>query len=323
MKAAFYCVSDERYFLGAVGLINSLRLVGHTEPIYLLDCGLTEAQRELLAGEVELVDAPAPATPPWLLKTHAPRVRSSEVTVLVDTDMIVTKPLTPLIERAAAGHTVAFKDRQQRYCDGWGELLGLGASSPGPYVSSGLVFFGPESGREILELLDERQRRVDFELTFWRQNVRDYPFRYADQDVLNAILSTRADSQLEALDEQLAATPPFRGLRITNHRTLACAYRDETEPYVLHQYVRKPWLEATYNGVYSQLLRRLLVAGDTAVRPAEETLPLRMRTGGRARAERARINAVDFLRWHLGDRLPQPIANRVEDLRRLRAADAP
>ena len=59
MKAAFYCVSDERYFLGAVGLINSLRLVGHTEPIYLLDCGLTEAQRELLAAEVELVDAPA------------------------------------------------------------------------------------------------------------------------------------------------------------------------------------------------------------------------------------------------------------------------
>ena len=45
--AAFYCVADERYFLGAVGLINSLRLVGHTEPIFLLDCGLTAAQRRL------------------------------------------------------------------------------------------------------------------------------------------------------------------------------------------------------------------------------------------------------------------------------------
>ena len=40
MNAAFYCVADERYFLGAVGLINSLRLVGHDEPIHLLDCGL-------------------------------------------------------------------------------------------------------------------------------------------------------------------------------------------------------------------------------------------------------------------------------------------
>jgi hypothetical protein len=35
-QAAFYCVADERFFLGAVGLINSLRLVGHAEPIYLL-----------------------------------------------------------------------------------------------------------------------------------------------------------------------------------------------------------------------------------------------------------------------------------------------
>ena len=51
--AAFYCVADERYFLGAVGLVNSLRLVGHDEPIYLLDCGLTDDQRELLEPEVD------------------------------------------------------------------------------------------------------------------------------------------------------------------------------------------------------------------------------------------------------------------------------
>ena len=56
MNAAFYCVADERYFLGAVGLVNSLRLVGHAEPIYLLDCGLTDAQRELLGRRGELVD---------------------------------------------------------------------------------------------------------------------------------------------------------------------------------------------------------------------------------------------------------------------------
>jgi hypothetical protein len=43
-----------------------------------------------------------------------------------------------------------------------------------------------------------------------------------------------------------------------------------------------------------------------------------MRTGARARIERGRVNAIDFLRWHLGDRLPRPIATRVEDLRRLR-----
>ena len=36
---------------------------------------------------------------------------------------------------------------------------------------------------------------------------------------------------------------------------------------MIHQYVRKPWLEATYHGVYSRLLRRLLIADDVAVRP--------------------------------------------------------
>ncbi len=39
-------------------MINSLRLNGHREPIYLLDCGLSDDQRELLAAEVTVVDAP-------------------------------------------------------------------------------------------------------------------------------------------------------------------------------------------------------------------------------------------------------------------------
>ena len=32
-RAAFYCVADERYFLGLVGMLNSLRLLGHREPV--------------------------------------------------------------------------------------------------------------------------------------------------------------------------------------------------------------------------------------------------------------------------------------------------
>jgi hypothetical protein len=318
VKAAFYCVADARYFLGAVGLVNSLRLVGHREPIFLLDCGLDGEQRRLLEPEVELVAAP-PGAPPWLRKTVAPLSRPAGVAILVDADMVVTRSLGELIDRAASGRVIAFRDRQQRYFDEWGELLGLGKPRPAPYVSSGLVFCGGSLGRQVLELLDDRQSRVDFELTFWRRNVREYPFLYADQDVLNAILATREEpARVEALDQRLAPTPPFRGLRISDERTLRCAYGDHAEPYVIHQYVRKPWLEATYHGVYSRLLRRLLIADDVAVRPPTARIPLRMRTGALARAERARVNAADFLRWHLGDRLPRPIATRVEDLRRLR-----
>ena len=92
MSAAFYCVADERYFLGAVGMINSLRVLGHDEPVFVLDCGLTDEQRELLAPHATLVAAPRDA-PPWLLKTIAPLRHPAEVMVLIDADIIVTRSL--------------------------------------------------------------------------------------------------------------------------------------------------------------------------------------------------------------------------------------
>ena len=89
---------------------------------------------------------------------------------------------------------------------------------------------------------------------------------------------------------------------------------------MVHQYVRKPWIEATYDGIYSRLLRRLLVGEGIAIRPPLESIPLQLRDGPEARAARRRINAADYLRWRFGDRLPAPLANRVEDLRRRREA---
>ncbi len=88
--AAFYCVTDARYFLGAVATVNSLRLLGHDEPIHVLDCGLDEHQRALLEPHVTLVPAPKDA-PPWLLKTVAPLRHPADVMVLIDADIIVTR----------------------------------------------------------------------------------------------------------------------------------------------------------------------------------------------------------------------------------------
>ena len=149
--AAFYCISSALYFPGAVGLVNSLRLQGHTEPIYLLDCGLSERQRELIAPEATIVPAPR-ELPPYLLKTHAPLAHPAEVMVLIDVDMIATRPLDELIERAAEGAAVAFRDTIDRFVPEWGELLGLGPLRRGPYVSLGLVALGGELGGEVLRL---------------------------------------------------------------------------------------------------------------------------------------------------------------------------
>ena len=164
-RLAFYCVADERYFLGAVGMINSLRLHGHKEPIYLLDCGLNESQCAALDGEVELVPAPAD-TAPYLLKTIAPQLHPAETMVLIDADMIVTKPLGELLERVSAGGVLAFCDRQERYFAEWGDLLGADSAIEQPYVSSGFVALGGAEGSRVIELMEKHQHLVEFERTF-------------------------------------------------------------------------------------------------------------------------------------------------------------
>ena len=302
-SAAFYCVADERYFLGAVGMINSLRLLGHAEPVFVLDCGLRREQRELLERETIVVAAPTDA-PPYLLKTIAPLCHPAEVMVLIDADMVATRPLTELIELASEGRVVAFEDRpHDRFFAEWGKL-GLGPARRRRYVNAGLVCLGGDVGGEVLRLLDEHQRHVDFELTFWRRNVRDYPFRFGDQDVLNAILATRVGaSRVVALPERLGAQPEggtfFPRLHVRDLNAIRCADADGTEPYVLHQSKGKPWLRPMYHGIYSSLLARLLLGEDVALRVSERDVPLRMRPGFLARLERTRVNMQQRVRWRV------------------------
>ncbi len=306
MSASFYCIADERYFLGAVGLLNSLRLVGHSEPIVVLDCGLSDPQRELLAPQAELIDAPSGA-PPTLLKTIAPSRRPAETMILIDTDMIVTRRLDDLIE-TAAGAAVGFRNDIDRHVPEWSSVLGLGDLRRHPYLSFGFLALGGERAVEVVDLLGELQARIDFERTYWRQRrVTDYPLLYADQDVLNAILAARLEpTEVVALDQRLAPLPPFAGLRVADERSLRCAYADGTEPYMIHHWLAKPWLEPTHHGVYSRLLRRLLVGEDVAIRVPPQMIPLRFRHGVAAFADRMRINARERFRYHVRE----PLARR-------------
>jgi hypothetical protein len=296
--AAFYCVADDRYFLGAVGLINSLRVVGHAEPVFVLDVGLAAPQRELLAGEATVVEAPADVAP-WLAKTVAPMRNPADAMVLIDADMIATRPLTPLIERAAEGRIVAFENESDRFREEWGELLDLGPLRRERYVSSGLFVLGGEEGAKVLELLDDRQRRVDVEAGLYGRDDPGYAFRYPEQDVLNAVLCSRPERRAERLAAGLARTPPYTGLSVRDSATLRCASRDGTEPYVIHQFVRKPWLERMHHSVYSQLLARLLVGDDLAIRVPQAEVPHRFRRGIGPSLERVALTARDLSRWYL------------------------
>jgi hypothetical protein len=308
LRAAFYCVSSGEYFLGAVAMVNSLRLVGHTEPIFLLDCGLTSAQRALLAQEVTVVPAPSDA-PPFMLKAFAPLAYPADVAILIDVDMIAARALTPLIEKVSEGRLIAPDVGLDRFFAEWGELLGLGRARRGPYLTSGLVFLGGAVRGEVLGLLSDCGVRVDLERTFLGTEAPDYPFHYADQDLLNAIVATRvAPDRVIPLDRRLVAEIPFQNLAVVDQRSLRCAYDDGTEPYVVHHVLdAKPWLEPTPGGVYSRLLQRTLAGPGLAMRVPPTQVPLRLRTGLRAQVERKRVNAWVRLRSHAGGGLPSQL----------------
>jgi hypothetical protein len=304
MSAAFYCISSRPYFLGAVAMLNSLRLHGHDEPLFVLDCGLTDEQRGLLAQTATVVPAPGEdASRPWLLKTAAPLAHPADVMVLIDTDVVVTRSLSDLVERAADGVLGVENDRP-RFVPEWGELLELGEARPGPYVTSGLFALGGATGRETLELVDDRQRRVDANRTvFGGHPDPGYPFYYLEQDVLNAVLRTRVlDERLEVLPNRLAPNPPFAGVRLRDAEAVRVEYDDGTAPYALHHFGRKPWLEPIYHGLFSRLFARLLLGPGLAIRVPEEMVPLRMRSGARARVERARVDVADVFRRYVLER---------------------
>jgi len=310
MSAAFYCIADERYFLGAVGMINSLRMHGHDEPVFVLDRGLREEQRTLLEPQATLIEAD-PGEPPWLQKAVAPLAHPSPTAVLIDADMIVTRPLSELIERAAQGAVVVFANDTDRWVPEWGELLGLGELPRRTYVSSGLIVAGGDFGAGLLRSLDRHQAAVDPQRTFAAGDEPGYPFRYPEQDVLNALLAAEPDPErVVTMPNSMAPNPPYAGLRITDRERVRCAHADGTEPFVLHQFVRKPWLEPMYHGIYPQLLARLLLGGGIAIRVPAEWVPRRMRTGVLARLERGAVNVVDLGRWYLGERLPAWLARR-------------
>jgi hypothetical protein len=154
----------------------------------------------------------------------------------------------------------------------------------------------------VLELFDDRQQRVDILQTCFARNVAGYPLRHADQDVLNAVLGARVErDRAVGLQAALAATPPYAGISITDENSLRCVGADGREPYLLHQWlIPKPWMAPTYDGVYTRLLRRLLGGPDLAIEVPRRSIPLRLRTGPLAYAERQRVNLREQLRWRLG-----------------------
>ena len=295
-QAAFYCVSSAAYFLGAVGMINSLRLAGHDEPVYVMDCGLTGRQRDVLDPHVTLVAAPEDREP-FTLKAVLPLERPTATMVLIDTDVIVTRSLGPLISEASHGRVVAFRNHADRFVGEWAEMLDLAPLPRRPYLCSGLVALGRSPGAAVLELVEDRQGRIDYGRSYFGAHDPGYPLLYADQDVLNAVLASRIGAErVVALDHRLAPMTPFDGIEVVDERRLRCAYADGTEPYLLHHSLSpKPWQHPSPEGPYTRLLRRALSGPDVEIALPAAEVPRRLRAGALSRVE-GRVQARERLR---------------------------
>src|SRR5207247_5704741 len=68
------------------------------------------------------------------------------------------------------------------------------------------------------------------------------------------------------------------------------SYDDGERPFLLHHTMAKPWLQATPWNAYARLLPRLLLAPDVALRLRPDQVPLRLRQGPLAAADRRRAD---------------------------------
>jgi hypothetical protein len=307
VDCAFFTISDSRFFLGAVALVNSIRLVGHREPIFLIDAGLTSEQQDIISSHVTLITGPE-GVPPMLMKMVGPLKHPAAIAILLDADSIVLRQFTELIVAAREGRLVAFVDNEpthDRFFSEWQHALGLGPMRRQPYLASGHLIVPDSLGPRLLHPWQEGQTKIDIGRTLLGRGKLSDPFYFPDMDVFNAVAAALLEpEEIIVLEHRLAPSQPFEGLRLIDADRLLCSYPDGVRPFLLHHILAKPWLKATRTNVYSLLLPRLLLGPDVALRLEPEQVPLRLREGWLAGADRHRANVQAFVyaeaRRHLG-----------------------
>ncbi len=284
--ATLYTISDARYFLGTVGLLNSLRLTGNPQPLVILDCGFTDPQRALLRPHCTLRPFPREqAINPTLFKPHAYLDNPSNVVVILDSDMVVTRPLGAVLEGAAAGAICAFPDPDAgRWFAEWEQLFLL--SQPPRrqvYVNAGFVAFSAVFWPGLLARWWQLCQRIWSHPTRAERVTDDNPSAQGDQDALNALLMSEIPSgALQLLRECEAPTDgelrAHRGVTVVDERALAVQYRG-CRTQLLHSSGKdKPWIADDWMFVqrtaYLRLLVRLLTAPDVPLRVPQHWLPI-------------------------------------------------
>ncbi len=307
MSTSIYTVANDRFFVGLLGLVSSVRVNGHDGPIVVVDGGLSRAQIEALSDHITRIPAPTDL-PSHYLKAVGPLEVPDDVMLFVDADMLCVRPLDDIVERIGLGSIVAFEDLGRAgFSDSlwgqWDSRLGLGGLEPGVYVNGGFVGASREAGTAFFEAFKHSIARVDPDETYIDAPDIDVrlPFTYACQDVINAVLaSTVFRPQVDVLPYWGAPHAPFRGVRVDG--PLTCIDEGGQRPYLLHHTLQKPWLEPLPSNPYSTLLANYAHHPDA---PAvdEQLLPRYLRSGALASTARVAREARGSVRARVRGKL--------------------
>jgi hypothetical protein len=278
--ACFFTISNEAYFPGVVALINSLVLTGHDYPIVVGDCGLTEQQQAVLLGygrcRLFKLD-PNMVQNPLQYKAFAHLAHADGVAVIIDSDMIVTGSLEPIIERARNGKLCAFANPgDRRWFSEWQDIFGLStAPRRQTYICTGFQAFSVSHWPKLLEQWWNACRAIHSHPTYQETGDMSLPTAQGDQDALNALLMSEYPSEavfLERFDGQVHRLS-LRDVKTLDVGTLACEFQGD-RPLILHaSCMPKPWMrKGAARNTYFVFLHRLLTGPDLQIRPPASML---------------------------------------------------
>ena len=300
--ATFFTFSDAGYFLGTVALINSLRLSGNRGEVVVVDGGLTGAQRTELGEVATVADLPraVEGSHPLALKPSIYLLEPKGVVVLVDSDMIVTRPVDDLVERAESGRLVVFPDHvsmHERRFPEWEDLFELTKLlRRQQYVNAGFFALSVDRWPGFLERWHRATRRIAADRI--QGDPRD-PVWAADQDALNAILMSEIapDDVWIGPDWESIHPDGLREVQIVDPVTLACTFRGKRTA-VLHfslhpkPWHRRAWRRIASHDAYVSLMPRVLLGPDVPLRAPPEQLPIWARPNRAARVFSATLRRV-------------------------------
>ncbi len=288
-QITFYTVGNSKYFLGVVGLLNSLRVVGHQQKVVVLDCGLTSRQQEILRPHCTLYPVPKEkATNPLQYKPFPYLLQTQGTVVIIDSDMLVTHKLDKILTSAKQGKICLFPDLiPNRYFPQWQEVFRLDwAPRKQTYANSGFVAFSVEHNPNLLAQWWQACKQIFSLPTVYEGVGLDCPYAAGDQDALNAVLASNyPQDSLEIQSNKGEIFLPFlHRVKIVNVKTLACKYGDYDVTILHSNNQPKPWEIKNVPLLikqcsYARLLRRLFIGEDVAIKLASSDLPMIYRQG--------------------------------------------